>query len=179
MSDSRKWFGLKVKDGWKSRVMDALEAKNIICLSPIKDPAGSVERIHSNEPGLIECLLFVKTTEEQLESIMGIRGVDHLLYWRDQPAVIQEKEILLLRYFTAIRKDLFFERIPVQPDANVVVTTGPFLLKEGDGFDVKSRAIKAELPSLGYVVAAEVDEDSKDPMLVLQNQEDLSFINGK
>lgn len=179
MSDSRKWFGLKVKDGWKSRVMDALEAKNIICLSPIKDQAGSVERIHSNEPGLIECLLFVKTTEGQLESIMGIRGVDHLLYWRDQPAVIQEKEILLLRYFTAIRKDLFFERIPVQPEANVVVTTGPFLLKEGDGFDVKSRAIKAELPSLGYVVAAEVDEDSKDPMLVLQNQEDLSFINGK
>lgn len=179
MSDSRKWFGLKVKDAWKVKVMDALEAKNIICLSPIKEPAGADGRINSNEPGLLECLLFVKTTTEQLDAVMGIKGVDHLLFWRDQPAVIREKEILLLRYFTSIRKDLFFERVPVRPDAEVIVSSGPFLLKEGDGFDVKSKAIKAELPSLGYVVAAEVDETSQDPLVVLQNQDDLSFNTGK
>jgi hypothetical protein len=179
MTDSRKWFGVKVKDSWKAKVMDALEAKSIICLSPIKEGPGSSGSINSNEPGLLECMLFVKTTPEQLDAVMSIKGVDHLLFWRDQPAVIKEKEILLLRYFTSIQKDLFFERIPVRPEAEVIVTSGPFLLKEGDEFDVKSKAIKAELPSLGYVVAAEVDEGTKDPLLVLQNQDDLSFINGK
>ena len=82
---------------------------------------------------------------------------------------------MLLRYFPEIKKDLFFEKIPVNPDGDVIVTSGPFLLKEGDSYDVKSKAIKAVLPSLGYIIAAEMDDDMADPVLVLNAQQDISF----
>jgi hypothetical protein len=175
MPEIRKWYALRVKVALKEKVIATLESKGVICLSPVNGPVNPPRRIISNEPGFLESLVFIKTNEQVLESIHSIKGVENFLYWRQSFAAIHEKEILLLRYFSEIKKDLFFEKIPVNPDGEVVLTTGPFLLKEGDSYDVKSKAIKAELPSLGYIIAAESDDDMADPVLVLNAQQDISF----
>jgi hypothetical protein len=156
-------------------VIHALEAKGVICLSPVTGPVHPPRKIISNEPGFLESLVFIKADDTALKSIQAIKGIDNFLYWRQSFASIHEKEILLLRYFSEIRKDLFFEKIPVDPNGEVVVTSGPFLLKEGDSYDVKSKAIKAVLPSLGYIIAAEMLDDMADPVLVLNAQQDISF----
>lgn len=175
MSEIRKWYALRVNVALKEKVISAMETKGVICLSPVTGPVHPPRKIISNEPGFIESLVFIKANENSLKNVQSIKGIENFLYWRQSFASIHEKEILLLRYFSEIRKDLFFEKIPVNPDGDVVVSSGPFLLKEGDSYDVKSKAIKAVLPSLGYIIAAEMDDDMVDPVLVLNAQQDISF----
>ena len=172
----RKWYALRVKYAFKEKVIHTLEAKGITCLSPVSPSVKGKLSIRSNEPGFLESLLFVKAEEQVHSYLLGLKGVDNLFYWGKSPAVINEKEILMLRYFSTIDKDLYFEKTPVDPIGNVEITTGPFLLREGDSYDVKSRAIKASLPSLGYIVAAETDENTDDPVLLLKSQQDISAI---
>jgi transcription termination/antitermination protein NusG len=180
MADLRKWYALRIKENWKEKVASMLESRGITCLSPVSMVGRTTDRrISSNEPGLMESLLFVKAEDNLLAFISAVKGIENFLYWRNSPALISEKEILLLRYFSEIRKDLFFEKIPVNPEGEIVLTSGPFLMMDGDSYDVKSKAIKAELPSLGYIVAAETDDDLADPALVLKSQQDISFIVAK
>ena len=179
MSESRKWFALRVNADLKEKVIGSLESKGIKCLAPVSNAAQAGRKIISNEPGFIESLLFIKTEETLFATIKHIKGIENFLYWRNSLATINEKEILLLRYFAEIRKDLFFEKIPVDAEGEVIIISGTFLLKEGDSYDVKRKAVKAVLPTLGYIVAAETDDDLEDPVRVLKAQEDISFDTGK
>jgi transcription antitermination factor NusG len=176
MADLRKWYALRIKENWKEKVVTVLESRGITCLSPVGMNGRSERRISSNEPGLMESLLFVKAEDNLLAFISTVKGIENFLYWRNSPALISEKEVLLLRYFSELKKDLFFEKIPVNPDSEIVLTSGPFLMMDGDSYDVKSKAIKAELPSLGYIVAAETDDELADPAVILKSQQDISFI---
>lgn len=179
MSEIRKWFALRVNVELKEKVISALESRGVKCLAAVSNSRNSGQKIISNEPGFIESLLFIKTEGMIVPNLKGIRGIDNFLYWHDSVAAISEQEILLLRYFAEIGKDLYFEKIAVEPDGEVILTSGPFLFKEGDSYDVKSKAIKAVLPTIGYIVAAETDDELVDPVRVLLAQQDISFDAGK
>ncbi|GAO44321.1 transcription termination/antitermination NusG family protein [Flavihumibacter petaseus] len=176
MAEQRKWYAIRMKENWSEKLPSLLENKGVSCLSPVSPAIRLGKRVRSNEPGFLESLLFVRAEADKIAMISAMKGVDHLFYWHQQPALINEREILVIRYFTEINEDLFFEKIPVNPEGEIVFNTGPFLLMDGDSYDVKSKAIKAELPTLGYIVAAEVHGEFKDPVMVLSSQEDFKFI---
>lgn len=164
------WYAVKVKTGWKSRVIHTLENKGLETVTCERRGLFDAQRIMYGGAELPDSYLFVKVGKSELSFVQQVKGVDTFLYWFHQPAVIHEEEIFVLKYFSELGSDLFFERIPVNPDGGVVVTTGPFLLKEGEEFDVKSKAIKAELPSMGFIVATESNEDAPDPLVALKAQ---------
>ncbi len=175
MADLRKWYAVRIKEGWSEKVISQLENNGLSCLTAISPAARSEKRLRTNEPGFLESLLFVRAEERLLPFITTVKGVNNFLFWGQDPALINEKEILVLRYFSELDEDLFLEKIPVNPGGEIAFTSGPFLLMDGDSYDVRSKAIKAELPNLGYIVAAEMDGDYKDPLLVLKSQNDISF----
>src|SRR6185312_85232 len=89
-----------------------------------------------------------------------ISGVVNLVYWLRKPAVIREEEIDAIRKFTEQYPNVQLEKTAVNVDDKVRIIKGPLITQEGNVIAVKSRTVKIALPSLGYIMVAEVEKQN-------------------
>jgi transcription antitermination factor NusG len=89
-----------------------------------------------------------------------ISGIVNLVYWLRKPAVIREDEIDAIKKFTDQYPNVQLEKTAVNVDDRVRVIKGPLITQEGNVIAVKSRSVKIALPSLGYIMVAEVEKQN-------------------
>jgi transcription antitermination factor NusG len=80
------------------------------------------------------------------------------VYWLSKPAIIKDREIEAIREFLNEYKSIRLEKTNVNVNDMVRILRGPLMEYEGSVVGVKSNTVKIVLPSLGYLMVAEIEK---------------------
>lgn len=161
MNDTKNWYAVYTRPRAEKKVADAFTKKKIENFSPIN----KVIRQWSDrkkivyEP-LFTSYVFIKVSEIELSSIRQTDGVINLVYWLNKPAVIRESEIEAVKRFLNENENVKLERTPISINDNVRILGGPLMEYEGQVLSTKNKTLKIYLPSMGYLMYAEIENSN-------------------
>lgn len=154
-----KWYAVYTRPRWEKKVAEILTDKKIENYCPLN----KVVRQWSDrkkivlEP-LFTSYVFVKTTEKLLSDIRKVNGIINFVYWLSKPAIIRNEEIDCIKNFLAEHNNIQLEKTPININTTVKITQGPLMEYEGKVIEIKNKTVKIVLPSLGYMMIAEVEK---------------------
>lgn len=114
----------------------------------------SLNKIKLFEQTMFDRKVFVKVDEIQQSTVLSIDGVQSLVYWLQQPAVVADAEVDALRNFIANHDNIVVEKM------NISISQKPatfFISSKDDnaaGHHKRQEYCKATLPSLGVALVA-------------------------
>ena len=108
---------------------------------------------------LFSSYVFVNTPETELEQFKHIKYIVSLVYWKGQPAKVSEDEINSIKEFSLNYQGIKLIRSKVVEN-DVVIVNGPSYSIDGNVLSVKNKIMKKNLPSLGFIMKAEIQTDS-------------------
>lgn len=109
---------------------------------------------------LFKSYVFVHVTAEQAALLAHADGVINLLHWLGKPAVINEAEINDIKEFTNGYQHINLEKLAVNSDVKEGSIYRSLYEMEGNVIAVQNKAIKINLPSLGYAMVVTYTEGS-------------------
>ena len=158
MELKKKWHAVYTRPRWEKKVAELLTRRKIENYCPInkvvKQWSDRKKVVH--EP-LFRSYVFVKIAENELGYLKKTDGVISLVYWLHKPAVIRDTEIEAIRHFLDEYSSVKLERVAVNINDTIRIVSGPLREYEGQVVALKNRTIKVMLPSLGYLMVAEVE----------------------
>lgn len=160
----KNWYAVHTKPHCEKKVAALLSKRKIENYYPInKIVVSSIanKKKYVYEP-LLSCFVFVHITEKEIDTVKAINNISNFLYWLGKPAVIQHDEIVNMQYFTNEYSNVKLEKKAVSPNELVKIITDPQIDIKGRFIAVKNTLIELWLPSLGYIIAAELEKSNYD-----------------
>jgi transcription antitermination factor NusG len=159
--NEKKWFALYTRARWEKKVSEILTRKKIESYCPINKVVRqwSDRKKVVHEP-LFTSYVFVRISEFDIISFKQIQGVINFVYWLGKPAAIRDSEIDAIKSFLSGHVNIKLEKTPINANDKVRVLSGPLMELEGQVLSVKSRTVRVALPSLGYLMFAEVETEN-------------------
>ncbi|SFF96551.1 UpxY family transcription antiterminator [Pontibacter chinhatensis] len=156
---TQNWYAVYTKPRWEKKVAQTLTQHGIQAYCPIN----RVVRQWSDRKKIIHAPLFtsyvfVRITEKQIADAKKVEGVINLVYWLGKPAIIRDEEIEIIRQFLAGYENVQLEKAQFRVNDKVKMTSGLLSDKEGTVVAVKNNTVKVALPSLHYIMFAEVEK---------------------
>ncbi|HEY5369217.1 MAG TPA: transcription termination/antitermination NusG family protein [Hanamia sp.] len=164
------WYVVYTKPCCERKVSVLLNKKRIENYFPLnyKRSQSLLSKRIIEEP-LFKSYVFVKTTKINIIAInKRIKNVVSLLYWIGEPAIINEDEIIAIKEFTNNHHEIRLEKLQVNLKIYENIMDGISYIMDGKIFIAKNRAIKLNLPSLGFTMTSEMEDQNiirKDIML--------------
>ena len=109
---------------------------------------------------LFKSIVFVCVTPEETALLKQTNGVINLLYWLGKPAIIATEEIAAIKEFTEDYRNIKLLPAFVNSNEEARNINESSVSVEGRMFAVKNKTVKVSLPSLGYTMVAQVEEES-------------------
>jgi len=122
---------------------------------------GSERKKLVKEP-LFSSHVFVFATQKEFAKIMKTDGIINLVYWLDQPAVIQEEEITAIKNFLAEHKETGLEKTRINRTEWIRIPQVPLLQNEVTKPGMSYKTGRVVLPSLGYALVAPGEKSSEE-----------------
>jgi transcription antitermination factor NusG len=159
--NEKKWFALYTRARWEKKVSEILTRKKFENYCPINKVVRqwSDRKKIVHEP-LFTSYVFVKVSEFEIAPLRQLQGVVNFVYWLGKPAVVRDSEIEAIKDFLAGHVNIKLEKTPINANDKVRVLSGPLMELEGEVLSVKSRTVRVALPSLGYLMFAEVETEN-------------------
>jgi transcription antitermination factor NusG len=154
----KNWYAVYTKPHCERKVSLLLSKKKIENFCPLnyREYRSLFRKSISYEP-VFNSYVFVKCSREEVIALnRQISGIISVLYWKGNPATINEAEINAIREFTKEQHDIRLEKF--NPKAETVETNNVSYLLDGQIVRVKNKPVKVDLPSLGYTMIANVKE---------------------
>lgn len=123
---------------------------------------------------LFKSYVFVYISEDQISRLKRVQGIVNFLYWLGKPAIIKNEEIEIIKEFTNDYREIKIQLTKVNAADAPEIVDEPVYKMEGKFISIKSKTIKAKLPSLGYILIAEVEKES---ILERQDSDSLRLDN--
>lgn len=157
----KNWYAVYTKPQSEKKVAALFAKKKIEVFIPTVYVKTKTFRRHKfvYEP-LFKSIVFVNATQEETQLLKQTNGVINLLYWLGKPAIIAPSEITAIREFTENYRNIRLEPTAVNSDEEVNNLNGSTISLEGKLYAVKNKTVKVKLPSLGYSLIAEMEEES-------------------
>ena len=159
VSNQKNWYVVYTRPRWEKKVADLLSRKKIENFCPLN----KVQRQWSDrkkvvaEP-LFTSYVFVHIDDTEQLPVRVTEGIINFVYWLGKPAVIREDEIVAIKEFLNDYQHIQLEKISVNLMDTVRVIGGPLVTQIGQVVSVKNnRTVKVVLPSLGYMMHAELE----------------------
>jgi len=158
MNENKKWYAIYTRSRWEKKVSEVLNRKGIINYCPLN----KVKKQWSDrkkivyEP-LFTSYVFVNGSEEDFLSIRKVNGVINMVYWLGKPAIIHDYEIETIQRFLKEFENVQLQKTPINISDKVRILGGPLMAYEGQVLSVKNNTVKVILPSLGYMMYADVE----------------------
>ena len=157
MSNSTKqWYILYTRTGYEKKVSNLLSRKSIDNYYPVKRHWNGRKKIVA-EP-LFDSYVFVRVREAELSHIRITDGVINFAYWLGKPAIVRDEEIDIMKRFTNEYSNVNLEKIPFNVNGTSRVIGTPLIEQKGHVISVKNNTVKIVLPSLGYIMVAELEK---------------------
>ena len=156
-----RWFAVYTKPRWEKKVASLLTLKKIQNYCPLNKVVRqwSDRKKVLHEP-LFTSYVFVHTSDKEIRAVKEIDGVINLVHWLGKPAVIKDKEIEAIRSFLNEHSNVQLEKVEVNIADAVKVSRGFLQDKEGTVIAIKNNTVRVALPSLGYIMYADLEKSS-------------------
>jgi transcription antitermination factor NusG len=160
---NEKWYAVYTKPRWEKKVAKALSENGVITYCPINKVIRQwSDRKKTVYEPLFTSYVFVHINEKQVSDVKKQTGVLNFIYWLGKPAIIKDDEIEIIKKFLNEHQNVKLEKNDFSLNEKIRVTTGTFMDKEGTIVAIKNHTIKVALPSLNYVMYAEVDKSNAE-----------------
>lgn len=159
----KNWYVIYTKQGSEKKVATLLDKKKIEKFFPVnilKHNKPILKRREHCTP-LFCSYVFVNITETDIPRLKKIEGVLGLIFWKGKPAVVPTQEIEAIREFISDYPTIHLEKTMVNPEESVRVVNGPQYAMEGNLLTIKTSSVKIKLPSIGYTLIAEIDDETR------------------
>lgn len=161
MNNDSVWYAVYTKPRWEKKVADLLARKDVEHYCPLNRVTRQwVDSKKTVLEPLFKSYVFIRCTAAKLPDLKLIDGVVNLVYWLGKPAVIHNEEIDAIKSFLNDHENVQLEKTGVNIDDKVCVITGPFMDKKGRVVEVTNKLMKVQLPSLGFVLVAQVAKET-------------------
>jgi transcription antitermination factor NusG len=161
METDKRWLALYTRPNWEKKVADLLTRKSLENYCPVlKVPRAWADRKKIILKPLFTSYVFVRLAPGEQVRALQTDGVLSFVNWLGKPAVIRDEEIRAIQEFLAIHKQVRAERSELGVKDNIRIIHGPLKSLEGEIQEVRKITVKVYLPSLGYMLLAEVEKDN-------------------
>jgi transcription antitermination factor NusG len=158
MTVAKKWYAVYTKPRWEKKVAALLSKNNITNYCPLNRVIRQwSDRKKLVEEPLFQSYVFVQVTDKEQTQVKMVDGIINFVYWLGKPAVIKDVEIDVIQRFLNEHNNVQVEKTKVNVNDAVRIIRGPLMEQEGNVVLVKNNRVKVMLPSLGYIMSAEVD----------------------
>lgn len=176
----KKWFVVYTRSRCEKKVAALFtkgEIENYCPLNRVEKQWADRKKL-VYEP-LFTSYVFVRTAEEELYAIKQVSSdVVNFVYWLGKPAVIKDSEIESIQRFLNEYTNVTLEKKNVHIGDLVRIINGPLMNLEGSITSVKNSKVKLSLPSLGYVMIAEIKLSNVEVVDMLHyNETVISTVN--
>jgi transcription antitermination factor NusG len=157
----KNWYIIYTKAKCEKKVASVFTKKRIENFIPLKSKQlASGRKRKTVQLPLFESYVFANIEAEQINKIKMIDGVINLLYWKQEPAIIHQEEIQIIREFIADYQDITIEKTRVDVNDVAKVIDGSRYSIEGNILTVKNTTVKVNLPSIGFALVAKVTTEN-------------------
>lgn len=165
----KNWYIIYTKAKCEKKVASIFTKKRIENFIPMnsKQVTSGRKRKVVQKP-LFESYLFANMEEDEIRKIKMLDGVVNLVYWKQNPAIINKEEIEVMKEFTSHHEDIILEKTRVNVNDVAKVIDGSRYSIDGNVLMVKNTTLKVNLPSLGFALIAKAE--TENPL-----QSELSF----
>jgi len=155
----KNWYILYTKPGREKKTAALLTKRKIANFYALnRRETGSARGRKIAYVPLFTSYVFVKTIATELDKLKQIGHVLSLVYWKGQPAIVSEDEINSVKKFSDNHFHIKLIRSKVFENKMVTINNPSYLI-EGNVLSVKNKVMKVNLPSLGFTMLAEIDND--------------------
>lgn len=157
----KNWYAVYTKPQCEKKIASLFTKWKIENFCPLNNYVNSDVAWKSKmvcEP-LFKSYVFVFISEDQIARIKKVEGVVNFLYWLGKPAVIKNEEIEVIKEFANDYQDIKIQPIKVDMNAAIQIIDEPSYKMEGKFISIKSKTMKVKLPSIGYVLIAEIEKE--------------------
>jgi transcription antitermination factor NusG len=153
----KQWYSVYTKPRSEKKVSESLTRKKIENYFPLNRRVENwnVNKKIINEP-LFSCYVFVRATKTQLLELKKIPGIVNLVYWLGKPVIIDDFEIDMIKNFINAHIKVTVEKITMGNNTSKTMESS-VMEPERSFITIKNKKVSAILPSLGYVLSAEVE----------------------
>ena len=158
MMEEKKWYAVYTKPQCEKKTADLLTRKGIENYCPQNKVLnhGTDRRKIIHTP-LFSSFVFVRISMDEFSIVRQTNGIINFIFWLNKPAIIRDKEIENIKRFLSEHGFVKLEKVDVHFNDVVKINTIPLIEQEGKVVSINSKIVKIILPSLGYVMCAEVD----------------------
>jgi len=153
----KQWYAVYTKPRVEKKVSENLNRKkieNYFPLNRIVEDWNANKKI-IDEP-LFACYIFVRVSRLQLGELKKIPGIVNLVYWLGKPVIIDDLEINMIKNFLNAHINVTVEKMTFGSDI-MLKSDSSTLEQEGSMITLKSKKVNVALPSLRYIISAEVE----------------------
>jgi transcription antitermination factor NusG len=155
---NRKWYAIYTRPRWEKKVNLLLVEKGVESYCPLnKVKRKWSDRMKTIEEPLFKSYVFVKVDGEEKTIVRMTSGVINFVYWNKKPAIIKEKEIHAIKRFLDEHENIQVYPIELKLNDRVRVTAGSLMDQEGEVIDIRRKAVKVAIDSLGYILVAYIE----------------------
>ena len=161
MEPRKQWYAVYTKAHWEKKVADLLTRKQLENYCPVlKVQKKWADRKKTILEPLFSSYVFVRLCDSEFVSVLQTDGILKFVHWLGKPAVIRNEEIVAIQEFLAEHPRVTLERIQVNVNDNVRIISGPLKSMQGEIQEIKKSTVKVYLPSLGYMLMAEIEKSN-------------------
>jgi transcription antitermination factor NusG len=155
---NRKWYAIYTRPRWEKKVNLLLKEKGVEVYCPLnKIKRRWSDRLKTIEEPLFKSYVFVKVGDGERTAVRMTTGVINFVYWNKKPAIVRDKEIQTIKRFLDEYENIEVYSRELKLNDRVRITAGSLMDQEGKVLDVRHKAIKVAIDSLGYVLVAHIE----------------------
>nr|WP_295868259.1 transcription termination/antitermination NusG family protein [uncultured Chitinophaga sp.] len=141
------WYAVYTRAKCEKKVADLLTRKKVEHYYPVKQ---LVRGRKITEVPLFPSYVFVHIPESRNWVVRETENVVNFVYWLEQPAIIPDHEITLIRHFLRDYEDVSVAQFPMNAGRETTPSSKGKIIQLG------SSRVKVELSSLGCTLSARI-----------------------
>jgi transcription antitermination factor NusG len=155
------WYAVYTKPRWEKKVNELLLKAGVEAYCPLNKVRKKwSDRIKWVEEPLFKSYVFVKIAEEEQTAVRMVNGIVNFVYWLGRPAIIQDKEIAIIRKFLNEYTEVRAEPLDLRIDAKIKINRGVLMDKEAKVVEVMNKKVRVVIESIGYALFAVIDKSN-------------------
>jgi transcription antitermination factor NusG len=156
----KNWYILYTKAKCEKKVSSLLTRKKIENFCPVHwKQINELRTMKLVCEPLFCSYVFVYIDKSEINRVKPLNNVINLVYWKGEPAIVHNEEIEDIREFAQHHQNIRLERRRVNLNSSSSVIEQPTFTVEGNVVIIKNKVSKVNLPSLGYIMIAQMEEE--------------------
>ena len=157
----QKWYAVYTKPRWEKKVYGLMVERGYEAYCPLNRVQKKwSDRVKWVEEPLFKSYVFVRVSEGGLPDVRLVSGVVNFVYWLGKPAVVSDRDIMIIRKFLNDHTEVKAEPLVLRTDEKVRIRRGAFMDKEAKVVKVLKNTVRVVIESIGYSLEAVVDKSN-------------------